>query len=452
MTDPTHPAPHRSPRDRIRAFDPVVLAAIAIVVGALLRLLWLTEIHPPGDSLFSDMGRYVEQARRIAEGGGLRAGDVFQAPGTHLLLAGIFAVFGTGEGGLGAATAVWWLMSSITPVLLGLFVADLVGRRAGAIAAAVCALWPLYISYAGYFLGETPGTFLLALTMFLLVRAQRVATAWRYLTWAGAGAAAATTIAIRPQLAIVFLAATAFGLLGLRRNWRGVLAAAAAGAIVIGALVAHNSAATGRFTGLGGNSGDVFFHGQCHARDLLVVNPRNGTYIRTTSSVELQHDRGRDYVFKTDRDLNDFLIDRGLDCIRDHGIGQVRYWAENILDGLAATTPFPQNVARDWTRGLARISNIVYSYGLCVLVVVGVAAVIRLRRRGEPVRAPAFLLVACLLWVPLAVVFFGAPRYRQPFDLFAFALVATLLAGRLRSTIAVDRPRNDSGAPDGAPE
>ena len=410
----------------------VLGAFIIVLVGAIVRLVWIRSVHPPGDSLFSDMGLYVEQAKRIAEGGGLRSFDVFQAPGTHLLLAGIFTVFGTGSAGMGAATAAWWLMSSITPIFLGLFVGELAGRRAGALAAAICALWPLYISYMGYFLGETPGTFFVALTMFLLVRAARADGGRRLGVWAGAGAAAAATLAIRPNLAVVFLAATAFGLLGLRRNWRGIIAASLAGAVVLSGVVVHNSIAKGRLTGLGGNSGNVFFHGQCHARDLVVVNTRNGEIVHTRSSIETQHDRGRDYVFWIKTDINEFLFQQGMKCIKDHGLGQFRYWGENILDGLWATTPFPQNVAGDWTRGFARISNNIYSSLLCLLVVASVLELVRRRRRREPVRTIAFLLATFLLWVPLAVVFFGAPRYRQPFDLFAMALFATLVAGELR--------------------
>ncbi len=411
-----------------RVRDPVFLLWIAVVSGAVLRLVWLHVVRPPGEHLFSDMELYVEQARRIAEGGDLRPSDVFQAPGTHLLLAGFFVVFGTGGGGIDAATWGWWAMSSATPLLLGLFVGDLVNRSAGALAAAICALWPLYISYAGYFLGEAPGTFFLALTMFLLVRGARSQTGRKYALWAGAGAAAGATIAVRPQLAIVFLAAAAFGLLRLRRNWRAVVAAAAAGAVVVGGVVVHNSIAKDQLTGLSGNSSNVFFHGQCHARDLFVVAP-NGAYIHTTSSVELQHDRGRDYVFRTpDADLEGFLWRRGFDCIEDHGFGQLRYWGENVLDGLWATTPFPQNVATDWTRKPVRYVNAIYSTLLCLLVIGAISEIVRRRRRGEPIRTLGFLLVATTLWIPLAIVFFGAPRYRQPFDLFAFALFAALVA------------------------
>lgn len=461
MSVHSHSAWARRPVERLRAVDPVVLAAVAVVVGAAVRLYWVRYAHPPSGSLFSDMGQYVSRARQIADGGGLDARMTFQPPGAHLLLAGIFIVFGTDSGGMGAATAVWWLMSSVTPVLLGLFVAELVGRRAGAIAASLCALWPLYISYTGYFLGEIPGTFFLALTIFLLARAARMTSGRRYVVWAGAGAAAAATIGFRPQLAVVFLVAAGLGLLGLRRNWRGVLAATAAGAVVIGGLIAHNSIATGELTGLSGNSGDVFFHGQCHARRLTVEDVRTGLRFHTISSVEIQHKRGRNYFLKyrgniplagrlqelghppgqTDAatrlalmatpEVRKFLFSRGLDCIEDHGLGHVRYWAENVLDGLAAVEPFPQFQAGDWTRGFARISNAAYSWYVPVLVAVAVVVLIRRRRRREPVRAIAFLLLAYLAWVPLAMVFFGSPRYRQPFDIFAIALFAALVAGQI---------------------
>ena len=436
-----------------RLKDPVVLAAVAVGVGALARLVWVIEVHPPDEHLFSDMKSYVEKAQRIVEGGGLQPNDTFRPPGTHLLLAAIFLPFGTGDGGLRAATGVWWAMSSVTPVLVGLFVRELAGRRAAVIATVVCALWPLYISYVGYFLGETPGTFFIALAMFLLLRGARADGAVRYWSWAGGGAAAGATFAIRPQLTVVFVVLAAFGLLGVRRNWRGVLVAALTGAVMLSGIVVHNSIAWGRLSGLSGNSGDIFFHGQCHAREVFVFR-NDGFFIHTKSSVETQHDRGRNYVFRTrERDLQRFLFHRGLDCIRDHGFGHVRYWGENVLDALAATTPYPQSVASDWTRDWARIVNSAYSWALCGLLLYALVEVVRRRRRRRPARVLGFLLVAASMWIPLSMVFFGAPRYRLPFDIFAFALLAILVAARSPSADAAtgQRPPQPPRAGDAGP-
>lgn len=404
-----------------------------VVIGALIRLAWVAFVHPPGgDNVFGDMKLYVDQARAIAEGGDLRPSYIFQPIGAHMLLAGIFVLFGTGDAGIDAATAVWWAMSATTPVFLGLFVGQLAGRLAGAIAAGICALSPLYISYTSYFLGEVPGTFFLALAMFLLLRAAREQARTPYLLWAGAGASAGLMYAFRPQMAIVFIVALAFGLVGLRRNWRGVLAGVVAGAVMLSGIIVHNSLAMGKLTGFGGNSGNVFFHGQCHARELLLIGPPEAGRIRTISSVEVQHDRGRNYFYRTNqRDLQGFLFDRGFDCIRDHGLGHVRYWGENVLDGLAATTPYPQyyDIQR-WHGDMSRIANSSYSWLLCLVALAAFIEVIRRRRRGAPTRVLGFLLVASLMWVPLAMVFFGAPRYRLPFDIFGFALFAVLITSR----------------------
>src|SRR5690349_24130328 len=40
---------------------------IALTLAALAsRLLWVLVIHPPGDYVFSDMGKYVDRAREVA--------------------------------------------------------------------------------------------------------------------------------------------------------------------------------------------------------------------------------------------------------------------------------------------------------------------------------------------------------------------------------------------------
>ena len=92
----------------IRDEGPVLRAdrrwLLVLALAALLsRLVWVLLIHPPGDYVFSDMGKYVDRARDVAITGWAPApegpGDsqrewAWQAYGTHAILSIPLRIFG----------------------------------------------------------------------------------------------------------------------------------------------------------------------------------------------------------------------------------------------------------------------------------------------------------------------------------------------------------------------
>src|SRR5688572_28315496 len=86
------PAVNRVPGPTLRA-DRRWLLALALAALAS-RLLWVLVFHPPGDYVFSDMGKYVDRARDVAITGWSpapleqlsRREWAWQAFGTHAIL------------------------------------------------------------------------------------------------------------------------------------------------------------------------------------------------------------------------------------------------------------------------------------------------------------------------------------------------------------------------------
>src|SRR5438445_1082246 len=134
------------------------VAAGSIATGAAFRAVFGLWIHPPLDYSYSDMAGYVTRATRLAGGTTLNRFDAFFPPGTHILIALPLRIFGTGRTGLWAASVLWVLISCSVPLLAWRFARRLMNASAAAITAILCAFWPLYIVYGGFFLSEIPST------------------------------------------------------------------------------------------------------------------------------------------------------------------------------------------------------------------------------------------------------------------------------------------------------
>lgn len=199
---------------RPRGHTPNLRFLLLLTVLALLtRLVWVLWIHPPGDYVFSDMGQYVERARRLVLNG-FEPGSrelAWQVWGTHVLLALPLRLFGLDD--LTAAAVMWGLMGAAA-VPLAYLLACRLCRYAGTAYAVgvILLLWHPNLSNTGYFLSETPFLlFQLAATYGLVVVWQDGRGAWP------TGIACAIAFAVRPQIAIFFVAVLLLWILHRRR-------------------------------------------------------------------------------------------------------------------------------------------------------------------------------------------------------------------------------------------
>jgi hypothetical protein len=97
-----------------------------------------------------------------------------------------------------------------------------------------------------------------------------------------------------------------------------------------------------------------------------------------------------------------------------------------ILDMTATSKPWPQ-VAQPTLSGVIDWTNTVYGYGLLPLAIL--LALVRIVRRVPTAQGEKALLAHLLCFVPVALVYFGDPRFRSTYDAFGFALLAAALTG-----------------------
>lgn len=407
-------------------WDRVALASV--LAGVVVRIVWGLVIHPPSDYLYSDMGAYVERAQQLASGAELRRFDAFFPPGTHMLLSGVMVFFDAELARLWAGAVLWCALSCAIPFFAWRLARLLLAPPAAALTALLCAFWPLYVTYGGYFTSETPSLAFLLASLWAGYRAVRLSG--RSAAWLGlaAGLLGGVAVANRPQL-LLNLAVLAVPLLfRLRRQALALTGIVIGSAVILTGTVLHNSAAAGKPTGLSENAGLNFWMGQCDVHDVKTVDPARNIAFSFGNPVWAQLGRGGTYYFEGPLVWDqEFFYGLGLRCIERNGLGHVRVLARNVLNMGATTIPWPQVNNEEGQRGIVRVSNLVYSFLLPFIVFYSVFVIVRRRASGwSSGEAVMLLQLACVLVV--AIIFFGDPRVRSTYDVFGLALFASCIA------------------------
>ncbi len=397
-------------------------AVAAIGFGAVARAVWIFWLNKPLDYVYSDMSTYLIYAKQIANWQGLGVYTTFQPQGMHLLLAVPLAVLGDGRAGLWGAAAIWWVLAAATPFFAWRLARLLLTRAAAALTALFVAIWPLTVTYSGYFLSESPGLAFLLASLWLGYEAQR--REGRPALWLGvlAGVVGAAAVAIRPQY-LLNLALVAVPFLPRRRlNLRAAGGFAAAAVILLIGVCAFNTAIAGHPTTLSREGGVTFFIGQCHAYHVDVEAATTNWSVEPPPYVQ---NGGNYYSFPGHQIWQDgFFYRKGLTCLENDGARWPLHAARMILDMTATSIPWPQvgqptlSTVIDWT-------NTVYGYGLLPFVIL--LAVVRILRRVPTAAGEKTLLAHLLCFVPVALVYFGDPRFRSTYDVFGLALLAAAL-------------------------
>jgi 4-amino-4-deoxy-L-arabinose transferase-like glycosyltransferase len=410
-----------------RAWDRLAIGSI--IAGTAFRFVWGLLLHPPLNYVYSDMGGYVERAIRVATGGALSRFDTFYPPGTHLLLALPLWLFGHGRPGLWAGSVLWFFLSAVVPLLAWRVALRLISPPAAAITAMLCAIWPLFITYGGFFLSEIPSIAFLLLMLWLAMRATERSGRSAVFLATLAGLSGGVALAIRPQL--VLNVAIAGVILLRKREHRARIAAVAGLALIIpvASVLALNTVAAGRFVGMSENGGLNFFQGHCPANSVTTGNPQVG-FLDVASPVAVENDRGIDYVFPTHLAWEQsYFIRQGLRCMKQDPAGQIKVIARNVADLGITSVPWPQTNYRG-LRLFVRPANLAYSFALPSIIVLSIFLALWKKRRGE--RAGEWILILSLVAViPTAVVFYGDPRFRVPYDVFGLALAGSLVSAWL---------------------
>jgi hypothetical protein len=424
----------------LREWDWDGIARALIILGAAIRAAWVLVLHSPLDHIYSDSKTYVDTAMHLAQLAQPERFDAFYPPGTRVLLALPLALVGPDRDGLTAGAVLWAVLSALTPYFMWRYLRLLLPLPAAALGAALCALWPLHIAYAGFFTSETPGLAFLVLSLWLAEWSVRFLSTRNGLL---AGLAGGIAAAIRPAFALNVVLA-AFPLVRRVRIRVAPLVALAAGStLVLALVVAHEALIVGRVVGVSENSGLTFYLGHCDIRRVTTGRPETLTYTFQTP-VATQLDRGNDASFP-DHQIWDqeFFYAQGMSCIAADGLAHARVIVRNVYDMGLSTIPWPPS-NDEGLKQIVSFANVGYVLLLPFIVVGTIRKIRRLWPMGAG-RGELMLLGQLSLALATAIVYFGDPRFRVPFDVFGLALAASLLADRIAPAPLLESTPTDPG-------
>lgn len=282
---------------RVRALAwPLAIFLVALV----LRLLWLSYVHPdPRDGRYDDSLWYDSTARALAAGRGfifepevwridsqpvypdLEAGPTAYRPiGYPLVVAALYKVFG---GSLLAGQLLNVLLGAATAVAAYAIGCLAFGRRVGVGAGLVTAAFPSHVLFSSLLMTEVTATFLLAATVWLVL-AWTLGGGPRPARLLVLGAAVGAATLVRPEM-LVFPVAFAVVWWVVTCSWRAVafrLGLTAAGAaLLLTPWVARNAVQMGAPV-LTTSMGDALLQGHYEGSegrpDLFVVAAFQSSY------------------------------------------------------------------------------------------------------------------------------------------------------------------------------
>ena len=462
-----------------------------LAAAVLSRLVWVIWVHPPSEHVFSDMAHYVHRAGLVA-GFSVDVGDrmmVWQAWGTHVLLAVPMLLMGSREAALDVAGLMWAGFSAGT-VMLGYQLAARVlpgpanGPHWPALAVGVALLgWFPLLSHTGFFVSETPYTCALLAMTLAIVRMQQEGRGA-----AGAGLWGAFAFALRPQSAVFFLLLALawayerlrFKSAAFRLDRRQLIWLLAPLLVVLAISMVRVRVHTGRFGGVAENGQMNLTAGRCHnivtrswsseadlASSLATGYPPPDRRISLPGFRALGRE-GPDHPLALRPALGGEAIDlvgyigdpevhREIRrrCYAATGIGgQIHYTITNVALSWFVARPWPES-SDQWAPELLpvavrgrQIAAAVAPLSLLgmFLVLVGWARGSPGPARGSPGPARgrsrdqlgggAVCALQFLSLLIVTAVFFGDPRLRVPYDPYALILAlvpVSLLVSRLRA-------------------
>jgi 4-amino-4-deoxy-L-arabinose transferase-like glycosyltransferase len=404
----------------------LVAIAIAAFAGRAIYILTVTQ-H---ETAFYDRVYYEELAKGLADGDGFKAPasfgtpdaeDALHPPLTAITLAPVARVTGDNELAMRLTVA---LAGTGVVLLAGLIGRELVGARAGLIAAGLAAVYPNLWMNDGLIMAETFGTLGTAATVFCayrLVRAPSSANA------AGVGVSCALAMLSRGELALLvpLVAVPAVVLIAnitvKRRLWLAGVVTASVLALVAPWAV-YNLIRFEKPVLLSHGDGGALAGANC---DTTYSGPRLGSWHGFCYAGEGRHLREGSRSAEHAREL-------ALEYMREHAGRLPVVAAARVARSWSVYRPF-QMVDDSVNEGRPRWASWSGLAMYWALVPLAVAGAVALRRR----KVPVVLLVGPLIVATLvAAAFYGLVRFR------AFAEVSLVVLAAVAVDSILSRTRN----------
>ncbi len=392
------------------------------LIGAGIRLWFVLDVHRPAEHVASDMWVYDFRARRLLHGQ-YDLWDTFTPVGYPAFLALVYATFVKGQAAVGVVQSVLGGATAALAHRIALRVGS--GGGAAALAGLIVAGDVALVFYSGLLLSEAPFAFVLALSVWLLLRAIE-RPGWGSGIIAGIAAGIGTVI--RPNLLMAWPLVLLPLWLALRPDRRALfvlLGRLALGALPpVSAAIVHNSRIAGQPAALGTNGGLNFF---LNFAEVSSVHYKEGAHTHYIAPIPNLIRYKREYWSPRPFYDERYFYREGFALIRRR---PARLWRalDNVVEGAGAGQqdywpgwPEQDRLLKGWSRWFFRLAIVPATLGFAFLLLS-----LRFLRKEH---APRLLLGVCVLSSFLVLwLFLGDPRVRVPFDPLIVVLGADAVA------------------------
>ena len=401
----------------------------SIIVGALVRALYVFVLHPEVDHVYSDMEGYVHRALAWAAFGGAAEGvaDTVYPPGPTIY----FALLARADPTWRVAAVAQWAVSFGIIGLVWSIARRLHGNATAMVALAVASVYLPLIHYAGLFLAENPFTLagLAAFRLFLVaIDATDFAraTGWALVAGLAAGIAASLKGTVLASIVVVGVVWVALAVRQRRQHIPGVVIGALAGAVLVMLPLAQRctnlvrthvciASTNGAMNVLMGHYGDVgpfYWYDDAH----------NSWWTFETPSAVLHGYTARvDLPFPPYDERANLALAK--DWVKAHPWQALRSSFEHVGDLVAGRTLWP--AAELWGVDWGAVWQWLFWLFVLPPALVRVAVKLPSMLRLDAAAAADALLVAPLAGLAAtAFLTIGEVRYRIPFDAFFIILAA----------------------------
>ncbi len=270
---------------KIKNPDALIPAAI-FILSFTVRFLFLDEAASSPVYLLNtlrgtDMEGYLRWAVRVSAGTYDSATSFWQAPGYPYFAAGIFDLFGVN---IYVISFLQVILSSLTSILIYFIAGTAFNKKTGAAAGLISSFYAPFIFYAPFLLSETLGVFLIAASLFYILKSTSN-PALKFIIPGGVLLGLASLV--RPNFllfAVFFIFYQMIKIKNLKQFLEYVLFFSASLAAVIAPVTVRNYFVSGEFVLISANFAETFR--LSNSLDSLVLNytePRLGMMAYSSS-------------------------------------------------------------------------------------------------------------------------------------------------------------------------
>ena len=395
---------------------------LIFLLAFFLRSYYIFFLHPPEHFLYGDMQGYYERALKIANSMPQDIADSLTTPGTHYFYS---ICFYTRHPFL-MLKLMNLLISLLSCYLIFLITKELFSLRAAFIAFFISSINFLFIDFTGYILSETPFLFFFSLLFYLMIKSTKASNVSKKCTFLTlAGLCSSIAVAIRPGILIFVLLFILWNLVNWKKQKIVSTLFFVLGYLPIYILLTfHAYQLSGNIGMVSTNGGLNFYQGRSHVKDIRFIDSQRGFSFLFASPVAVQ----KGYDFNTTFDFGPYesarLFEQGMKEAKKDIPRTIFFSLEHVLDLFHTTVIWPSCCAGGSIEKVVKYFNIFFIY------IIILPSIIPLLLNFKRFIFSSVLLpyIAFGSNIIVAMIYYGDPRFRVPFDMFPIILTAYLFS------------------------